>query len=100
MNSLRQRSTDEIEQHQSQQGQLFPDDAGQINPGDRVVLIVENDANFARFLFDMAHEHGFKANRAHARKSRKRTGSYVSWPHWWPFVAGSRSYRSRLIDEG
>jgi DNA-binding response OmpR family regulator len=25
------------------------------------VLIVENDANFAHFLYDLAHEHGMKA---------------------------------------
>ena len=28
--------------------------------GDTSLLIVENDANFARFLLDLAHEHGFK----------------------------------------
>jgi len=59
--ALQVRSSDEIEQQQTQQLQLFPDDAGQIQAGDRVLLIVENDANFAHFLFDMAHEHGFKA---------------------------------------
>jgi signal transduction histidine kinase/CheY-like chemotaxis protein/HAMP domain-containing protein len=37
------------------------DDSGRIAPGDRVLLIVENDVNFARFLYEMAHEHGFKA---------------------------------------
>jgi HAMP domain-containing protein/signal transduction histidine kinase/CheY-like chemotaxis protein len=36
------------------------DDTNSILPGDRVVLIVENDANFSRFLLDLAHEHGFK----------------------------------------
>ncbi|HEX7253274.1 MAG TPA: response regulator, partial [Thermoanaerobaculia bacterium] len=45
---------------------IFPapemgDDRNEIEPGDRVLLIVDNDENFARFLFDMAHEHGFKA---------------------------------------
>jgi HAMP domain-containing protein/signal transduction histidine kinase/DNA-binding response OmpR family regulator len=38
-----------------------PDDRAQIGLGDRVVLIVENDENFARFLVDLAHENGFKA---------------------------------------
>jgi HAMP domain-containing protein/signal transduction histidine kinase/CheY-like chemotaxis protein len=39
----------------------FQDDAGNIGPEDKVLLIVENDINFAHFLFDMAHEQGFKA---------------------------------------
>ncbi|HEX8693587.1 MAG TPA: HAMP domain-containing protein, partial [Longimicrobium sp.] len=37
------------------------DDRASIEPGDRVVLIVENDAPFARILLDMAREKGFKA---------------------------------------
>jgi CheY-like chemotaxis protein len=49
------------ENEQSQQPQAFADDAADIKPGDKVLLIVENDMNFAHFLFDMAHEHGFKA---------------------------------------
>src|SRR5688572_6068864 len=36
-----------------------PDDREAIQPGDRVVLIVENDLNFARVLLDMAREKGF-----------------------------------------
>ncbi len=36
------------------------DDRDQIQPGDRVVLIVENDLGFARFLLDAAREKGFK----------------------------------------
>jgi HAMP domain-containing protein/signal transduction histidine kinase/CheY-like chemotaxis protein len=36
------------------------DDAGNIEPGDRVILIVENDVGFARFLLEMAHEHSWK----------------------------------------
>jgi CheY-like chemotaxis protein/HAMP domain-containing protein len=35
------------------------DDRDSIQPGDRVVLIVENDLNFARVLLDMAREKGF-----------------------------------------
>ena len=38
----------------------FDDDRDNIEPGDRVVLIVENDANFAKILLDMAREKGFK----------------------------------------
>jgi HAMP domain-containing protein/signal transduction histidine kinase/DNA-binding response OmpR family regulator len=36
------------------------DDRDQIQQGDRVVLIVENDVNFARFLLDVCREKGFK----------------------------------------
>jgi HAMP domain-containing protein/CheY-like chemotaxis protein/signal transduction histidine kinase len=37
------------------------DDRAQVQPGDRVVLIVENDPHFARILLDMGREKGFKA---------------------------------------
>jgi signal transduction histidine kinase/CheY-like chemotaxis protein len=36
------------------------DDRDNIQPGDRVLLIAENDLGFARFLLDAAHEKGFK----------------------------------------
>ena len=36
-----------------------PDDRDAIQPTDRVVLIVENDLNFARVLLEMAREKGF-----------------------------------------
>ena len=36
------------------------DDRDDIQPGDRVLLIVENDAAFARFLLDAAREKGLK----------------------------------------
>jgi HAMP domain-containing protein/signal transduction histidine kinase/CheY-like chemotaxis protein len=36
------------------------DDRDAIQPGDRVLLIVENDMSFARFLLDTARERGFK----------------------------------------
>jgi HAMP domain-containing protein/CheY-like chemotaxis protein/signal transduction histidine kinase len=36
------------------------DDRETVEPGDRVVLIVENDTNFAKILLDMAHDKGFK----------------------------------------
>jgi CheY-like chemotaxis protein/HAMP domain-containing protein len=39
---------------------VVEDDHEHIQPGDRTVLIVENDASFARVLLDMAHEKGFK----------------------------------------
>jgi HAMP domain-containing protein/CheY-like chemotaxis protein/signal transduction histidine kinase len=37
------------------------DDRGQIAPGDRVVLIVEDDLNYAKLLVDLAHNKGLKA---------------------------------------
>ena len=43
------------------QSASFADDSANINPGDNVLLIVENDTNFAHFLFEMAHEKSFKA---------------------------------------
>jgi HAMP domain-containing protein/signal transduction histidine kinase/CheY-like chemotaxis protein len=39
----------------------FDDDANDIRPGDPVLLIVENDLNFARYLMEVARDHGFKA---------------------------------------
>ena len=38
----------------------IPDDRNELQPGDRVLLIVEDDINFARILLDMARQHGFK----------------------------------------
>jgi HAMP domain-containing protein/signal transduction histidine kinase/DNA-binding response OmpR family regulator len=38
----------------------FADDRENVQPGDRVVLIVDNDENFGRFLLDLAREQGFK----------------------------------------
>ncbi|HUP45481.1 MAG TPA: HAMP domain-containing protein, partial [Thermoanaerobaculia bacterium] len=37
------------------------DDRDNIEEGDRTLLIVEDDVNFAKILADMAHEKGFKA---------------------------------------
>jgi HAMP domain-containing protein/CheY-like chemotaxis protein len=37
-----------------------PDDRNNVHPGDRVVLIIENDPSFASILSDLAHEKGFK----------------------------------------
>src|SRR5262249_30431875 len=36
------------------------DDRENIVPGDRVVMIVEDDLKFASYLLDMARDHGFK----------------------------------------
>jgi CheY-like chemotaxis protein/HAMP domain-containing protein len=39
----------------------YADDRDEVKPGDRVVLVVEDDLAFSRFLYDLAHEKGFKA---------------------------------------
>ena len=39
---------------------IVDDDHESINPGDRVVLVIENDANFSKVLLGMAREKGFK----------------------------------------
>jgi CheY-like chemotaxis protein len=36
------------------------DDRGNIEPGDKVLLIIEDDPNYGRVLLEMAHEKGFK----------------------------------------
>lgn len=38
----------------------LPDDRNNIQSGDRVLLIIEDDLNFARILLEMAHNQGFK----------------------------------------
>ncbi|MEH2395972.1 response regulator [Nostoc sp.] len=38
----------------------IPDDREIIQPGDRILLIIEDDEKFARILLDMAREQGFK----------------------------------------
>lgn len=38
----------------------LPDDRNTIQPGDRVLLIIEDDLNSARILLEMAHAQGFK----------------------------------------
>ncbi len=40
---------------------VINDDRERIEEGDRTVLVIENDQNFARVLLDMAREKGFKA---------------------------------------
>ncbi len=40
---------------------VLDDDRNIIQPGDRVLLIVEDDITFARILVDLAHEQGLKA---------------------------------------
>jgi HAMP domain-containing protein/CheY-like chemotaxis protein/signal transduction histidine kinase len=39
---------------------VLDDDRGNIGSGDKVLLIIEDDANYARVLLELAHEKGFK----------------------------------------
>ena len=39
----------------------IPDDREQLHEGERVILIIEDDANFAKILLDQCHAKGFKA---------------------------------------
>ncbi len=39
---------------------IVADDRENVQPGDRLLLIIEDDVNFARILLDMAREQGFK----------------------------------------
>ncbi|MDQ6626140.1 MAG: response regulator, partial [Verrucomicrobiota bacterium] len=40
---------------------VVPDDRTNVLPGEKVVLIIEDDRDFAQWLLDVAHENGFKA---------------------------------------
>jgi len=53
---------DDAEAHPSalESTDQIPDDRKSIKKGDRALLIVEDDPNFARILVDMAHDRGFK----------------------------------------
>ncbi len=42
----------------------FDDDRDSIEPGDRVLLIIENDATFSKILLEMTREKGFKGINA------------------------------------
>ncbi len=47
------------------QGEQFPDDRASAGNGQRSVLVIEDDATFARILFDLAHELQYRCLVAH-----------------------------------
>ena len=48
----------------------LPDDRDDLEPGDMVLLIVEDDPHYARVLVDLAHDNGFKVLVAATRRRR------------------------------
>jgi HAMP domain-containing protein/signal transduction histidine kinase/DNA-binding response OmpR family regulator len=50
----------EIEASPAPSEVTIDDDRNRIEPGDRVLLIIEDDPNYGRILLEMAHEKGFK----------------------------------------
>ena len=59
-------------------GRSCGDDRERIDDGDRVLLvIIENDADFAGVLLEMAREHGFKGPRGAGRRGGAAAGPRV-----------------------
>ncbi len=56
----RRRCRDDVARLAAPPRRAFDDDRGSIDPGDRVLLIIENDVNFNKILLEMAREKGFK----------------------------------------
>ena len=54
------------------------DDRQRIQPGDRVLLIIENDHAFARILMDLGREHDFRVPGGGARRHRPADGAAAS----------------------
>jgi CheY-like chemotaxis protein len=54
------RVLDKVGQQQAEALEHVPDDRDGIVPGDRMMMIVEDDPHYARILLDAAHQNGFK----------------------------------------
>ena len=65
--------------------------SGDIQDGDRVVLIVEDDAPFANILLDLAREKGFKGLVASNGGSRPRLSPGDSSPPQSPSISACRT---------
>ena len=55
----------------------IPDDRLDLEPGDTILLIVEDDPHYARVLIDLARDKGFKVLVADARRRGARPGQAV-----------------------
>jgi HAMP domain-containing protein/signal transduction histidine kinase/CheY-like chemotaxis protein len=53
--------TSPLENQEIAEDLVLDDDRSVIQPGDSVLLIIEDDVTFARILVDLAHDHGLKA---------------------------------------
>ena len=86
---------------------LSADDRESIEPGDRVVLIIENDARFAKILLDMAREkdfkglvaldgeHGARGSRTSSSRTPSRSTSTCRASTAGPCSIGSSTTRTR-----
>jgi CheY-like chemotaxis protein len=59
--SARQRSFEAQLRAPERTVESIADDRDNLNPGESVLLIVEDDPHYARILLDLAHDNGFKA---------------------------------------
>ena len=83
----------------------IPDDRHDIEPGDTILLIVEDDPHYARVLVDLARDKGFKVlvamrgadalDLARAVSSRPRSRSTSSCPTCWAGRCSASSSRTR-----
>jgi HAMP domain-containing protein/signal transduction histidine kinase/DNA-binding response OmpR family regulator len=79
------------------------DDRENVQPGDRVVLIVDNDENFGRFLLDLAREQGFKGLLATrgaeaVALARERRPDAVTLDISLPDISGWRVFERLRVD--
>ena len=55
----------------------IPDDRMEIEPGDSILLIVEDDPHYARIVMDLARDNGFKVSGGQPRRGRARSGQAI-----------------------
>jgi CheY-like chemotaxis protein len=93
----------QTESQQAPAADAIEDDSASIGTGDRVLLVVENDAHFARLMVDIGREHGFKvavATRGSAalQMARKLTPIAITLDINLPDIDGWRVL-NRLKDD-